>query len=375
MRVGLVCPYALDTPGGVQNHVRDLAGSLHLLGHHVTVLAPGESDDLTGHPDYVVPAGRPVSVPYNGSVARLTFGPAAMARTRRWLREHDLDVLHVHEPATPSVSVLALWAATGPVVATFHTAMERSRAMTASAGILRPAMDKISARIAVSEQARSRLRAAFGEDAVVIPNGVWVNRFAQFGPASAGDGDRRPTVLFLGRYEEPRKGLGVLLDAWPQIHAARPQSRLVVAGNGDESVVWNRVQPALRDAVRVATVDDTQRDRLLAGAAVYVAPHLRGESFGVVLVEAMAAGAPVVASDLPAFRDVLGGGRWGTLVPTGDPGRLAAAVVSDLDDPAARVRAEGARTAARVYDWSVVTQQILRVYETVVGTGGRRGGG
>jgi phosphatidyl-myo-inositol alpha-mannosyltransferase len=148
VRIGLVCPYSLDIPGGVQNHVKDLAEALIGLGHHVSVLAPSEDEHEL--PAYVVAAGRAIPVPYNGSVARVSFGPLVAARVRRWLRDGRFDVIHLHEPASPSLSLLALWAAECPVVATFHTSQIRSRAMSASASILRPSLEKITGRIAVS---------------------------------------------------------------------------------------------------------------------------------------------------------------------------------------------------------------------------------
>ncbi|MGH3659944.1 MAG: glycosyltransferase family 4 protein, partial [Micromonosporaceae bacterium] len=212
MRVGIVCPYSLDVPGGVQNHVRDLAEVLIEMGHQVSVLAP--ADDDTPVPSYVVPAGRAVPVPYNGSVARLAFGPLSAARVRRWIRDGGFDVLHIHEPATPSLSLLTLWAAAGPIVGTFHTAMPRSRVMSAASSILRPALEKISARIAVSEPARATLVQHLGGEPVVIPNGLFVERFSAATPRESwrtGDG----TLSFLGRLDEPRKGLAVLLRAFP----------------------------------------------------------------------------------------------------------------------------------------------------------------
>src|SRR5262245_55613396 len=148
VRIGVVCPYSLGTPGGVQNHVRDLAEELLDRGHDVSVLAPVEDGEA---PPYVVSAGRAVGVPYNGSVARVTFGPRTAARVRTWLHDGNFDVVHVHEPTTPSASLLTLWAGDGPFVATFHTWQVRSRAMSAAAGLLRPALEKIDARIAVSE--------------------------------------------------------------------------------------------------------------------------------------------------------------------------------------------------------------------------------
>ncbi len=231
MRIGIVCPYSLDVPGGVQNHVKDLAEALIGLGHHVSVLAPTEdgSDEL---PSYVVAAGKAVPVPYNGSVARLAFGPEAASRTRRWMREGRFDVVHVHEPAAPSLSLLALWAADCPVVATFHSSNVRSRTMSATASILRPSMEKVTARIAVSEYARSTLVQHVGGEPVVIPNGVYVDRFshAESRPDWHGEGS---TLAFVGRIDEPRKGLPLLLAALPVVADAHPGPRLLVVGGGD----------------------------------------------------------------------------------------------------------------------------------------------
>ena len=233
MRIGVVCPYAWDIPGGVQNHVRDLAEHLIRLGHEVSVLAP--ADDDASLPDYVVHAGRAIPVPYNGSVARVNFGFLSAARVRRWLHDGDFDVLHVHEPSSPSLSILACWAASGPIVATFHTANQRSRAMAAAYSILMPTLEKISARIAVSEYARRTLVEHLGGEAVVIPNGVDVGFFANSEPnpdwiTQPGEGG---TLAFIGRIGESRKGLATLMEAFPRIAAARPGVRLIVLGGGD----------------------------------------------------------------------------------------------------------------------------------------------
>jgi phosphatidyl-myo-inositol alpha-mannosyltransferase len=367
MRVGLVCPYSLDVPGGVQNHVRDLAEVLIDMGHPVSVLAP--ADDDTPVPPYVVPAGRAVPVPYNGSVARLAFGPLSAARVRRWIREGGFDVLHIHEPATPSLSLLALWAATGPIVGTFHTAMPRSRVMIAASSILRPALEKLSARVAVSEPARATLVQHLGGEPVVIPNGLFVDRFAAARPRPEwreGDG----TVSFLGRLDEPRKGLAVLLRAFPAIWRERPGVRLLVAGRGDIDEARAALPAECRPAVTfLGAVDDPTKAEMFASSDVYVAPQTGGESFGIVLVEAMAAGAPVLASDLDAFRLVVDSGRLGWLFDVGDADALARAVLGLLRDGAERDRLrDAARLAVRRYDWGSVAKEILSVYE-MVGSG------
>src|SRR5690554_318639 len=245
MKIGMVCPYSWDVPGGVQVHIRDLAEVFTARGHDVSVLAPG--DDEVAMPDYIVTAGRAVPVPYNGSVARLTFGPVSASRVRRWLADGRFDVVHVHEPASPSLGLLTLWWAEVPVVATFHQASERSRAMSAAYGILQSAFEKISARIAVSEPARKLLVEHLGGDPVVIPNGLYVDRFAAAKPRPEWRG-AGGTLSFLGRLDEPRKGLPVLLRAWPQIHAARPGVRLLVAGRGDIDEARRRIPAECRDS-------------------------------------------------------------------------------------------------------------------------------
>ena len=364
MRIGIVCPYSWDVPGGVQFHVRDLSEVLLARGHEVSVLAP--ADDDTPVPAYVVPAGRAVPVPYNGSVARVNFGPVSATRVRRWVREGGFDVLHVHEPMSPSLSVLALWAATGPVVATFHTSNLRSRAMSAAYPILEPALEKIGARVAVSEEARRTLVEHVGGDAILVPNGVFVDRFALAQPEPAWQGEAG-TVGFLGRLDEARKGLPTLLTALEQVVAARPGVRLLVAGRGDEKDATEEVSPAVREAVTfLGQVSERDKARLLRSVDVYVAPNLGGESFGIVLVEALAAGAAVLASDLDAFRRVLDDGRAGVLFPVGEVDALAAGLLDLLGDPERRAALRGAATAsARRYDWATVASDLIAVYETV----------
>jgi phosphatidylinositol alpha-mannosyltransferase len=369
MRVGIVCPYTWNVPGGVQQHVMDLAEALIDLGHQVSVISA--ADDDVPLPDYVVPAGRAVPVPYNGSVARLSFGFRSASRVRRWVRDGDFDVLHVHEPAAPSLSLLACWVATGPIVATFHTANPRSRVMHAAEPMLQSALEKISARIAVSEAARRTLVEHLGGDAVLIPNGVAVRRFAKADPLPGWPGDGG-AIGFLGRLDEPRKGLPVLLRAFELIGPRRPGLRLLIAGPGDADEVRERVSPQLRDrVVLLGRVSEEDKVRALHSVDVFCAPNTGGESFGIVLAEAMAAGAPIVASDIEAFRRVLRGGQAGELFAAGDPAGLARATERLLDDPGRRASlSDAAFDAVRVYDWPVVARDVVAVYETVVSGGG-----
>jgi phosphatidyl-myo-inositol alpha-mannosyltransferase len=364
VRVGLVCPYTWDVPGGVQAHVHDLALALIGLGHEVSVITP--ADDESGLPAYITSTGRAVPVPYNGAVARMAFGPLSARRVRRWLREGDFDVVHVHEPTAPSLSLLATWSFDGPLVATFHTSVERSRTLAAAYPILQTALEKISGRIAVSEAARRTLVEHLGGDAVLIPNGVSMSSFADVEPFPGWPGDGG-ALGFLGRLTESRKGLPVLLAAFETLSAARPTLRLLIAGPGDLDEVRRGIPAELLDRIELlGLVSDDDKARMLRSVDVYVAPNIGGESFGIVLLEAMAVGTPVLASDLEAFRAVLDGGRAGLLFANGDADDLALKAGLLLDDPAARASlSELGRVRARSYDWSTVARDIVRVYETV----------
>lgn len=368
MKVGIVCPYDWSVPGGVQVHVRDLAVALQRLGHEVSVLAP--CDDDSELPAYVVSSGRPVSVSYNGSKAKVAFGPVSNRRVRRWLRDGEFDVLHVHEPASPSVSILSCWSARGPIVATWHSSMERSRALAAMYSLVQTALEKVSARIAVSEAARQTLVEHMGGDAVLIPNGVDCSAFGHADPLPGWPGSGG-SLFFIGRIDEPRKGLPVLLEALPAIAAEHPGVRLLVAGPGDVDEFRSELAPEVADRVTfLGLVSEEDKARAFVSADVYVAPNTGGESFGIVLLEAMASGTPVLASDLEAFRRVCDDGRAGASFVNEDPADLARVAIALLGDAEerARLRVEGLRRS-REFDWETVAARVVEVYESVTVTG------
>ena len=369
MRIGMVCPYSFDVPGGVQSHVLQLAEVMRARGQNVSVLAPSSPSRHVRLPEYVVSAGRAVPIPYNGSVARVQFSPAVHGRVRRWLAEGEFDVLHVHEPNAPSLSMWALRVAEGPIVATFHTSTTKSLTLSVVQGFLRPMQEKIVGRIAVSDLARRWQMEALGSDAVEIPNGVDV---ASFASAPLLQGYPRPskTVLFLGRYDEPRKGMAVLLDALPALVDRFPGLQLLIVGRGDEDELRAKVGGLAGHLRFLGLVDDAAKASAMRSADVYCAPNTGGESFGIVLVEAMAAGTPVVASDLHAFRRVLCDGEAGRLVPVEDGAALAEGLIAVLEnDPLAKRYAAAGKAAVRRYDWSVVASQVMQVYETVAAAG------
>lgn len=347
MRIGIVCPYSFDEPGGVQAHIIDLAQALIERGHVVQVIGPAtQGADV---PSFVVRGGGAFPIPYNGSVARLAFGPLAALRARRFIREGRFDVLHIHEPNSPSFSMHALFAAHGSVVATYHASSAGSRALRLARTVLAPQLEKIRGGIAVSEMARRWQVEQLGGDPVLIPNGVDTKRFraAQRVP------EQPPEIVFLGRLDEPRKGLDVLLRALTRLDR---EAKITVIGTGARRSAGN--------VDFVGRVSDDEKAAILGRADIYVAPNTGGESFGIVLVEAMAAGCAVVASDLEAFSAVIG--QAGRLFTTGSDADLARVLQELIDDPAQRARLVAAgQERAEAFDWSEIARKVLTVYETV----------
>jgi phosphatidylinositol alpha-mannosyltransferase len=366
LKIGIVCPYSWDTPGGVQNHIRDLAEFLIAAGHDVSVLAPAIDENKL--PDYVVNAGKPISIPYNGAVARVLFGPVAFARVRQWISQGDFDLLHLHEPAIPSISLLACWAADGPMVGTFHAAAKRQKIIFAIGPILEPAIEKLSARIAVSEAARLTLTDHLDTDAVIIPNGIYANRYTEGKRIEKWSGN---TIGFIGRFEEPRKGLSVLVDALPVISRFAPDVKVLVAGPGDPADVIENIDPQMRQRFEfLGKISEDEKADFMSSVAVYVAPNTGGESFGIILAEALAGGACVVASDIPAFDDLLGQGEFGALFESESSTELAKVVIDLLRDESKRKELSSrGKERAKLFDWTVVAQQIYSVYEmSIVGS-------
>ena len=366
----MVCPYGWDTPGGVQTHIRDLTQHLIDEGHYVSVLAP-ISDDSISHEEYVVNAGKPISIPVNGSVARVIFGPIASSRAKQWVASGDFDLLHLHEPAIPSLSLLACSAAEGPLVGTFHVSTPKKKAIYAIGPILEPIVEKLTARIAVSELARSTLKDHFETDAVVIPNGIDGQKFSNAKVLAEFSGDY--TVGFIGRFEEPRKGLQVLIDSLPIVARFIPNVRYLIAGPGESKDFLKEIDPQLRNRIKfLGRLTDEDKASFLKSIKIYVAPNTGGESFGIILTEALSAGTAVVASDIPAFKAVLENGEAGALFINEDSEDLAKTLVSMLKDDVKRNRlASNGKLSAQKYDWQVVAEQIESVYEMAI-AGGQR---
>ena len=368
MKIGIVNPYSWDVPGGVGFHIRDLALKLRSRGHDVQVLTPSTSADL---PEWITSAGSSMSIPFNGSVANISVKPKALARTRRWLADNDFDVVHVHEPVVPSVSMAAAMLSTAPLVGTFHAALGRSVSRAIASAPMRLYMERIGVRIAVSEEARRTLIEHHGGDAVIIPNGVETASFRSAQPLEQWVAtDERPVIVFLGRLDEPRKGLSIFAGAIAGVLERFPGARFLIAGRGDAPEIRQAVERFGDSVSFLGGISDEEKESLLAGANIYVAPQTGGESFGIVLVEAMSAHTAVVASDIPAFRAVLEDGRAGALFETGNSDSLARTLIDLLTDRdrLEELSAAGARSSAQ-YDWEVVADKVFEVYKLAIAMG------
>jgi phosphatidylinositol alpha-mannosyltransferase len=368
MRIIQVSPYSWDAHGGVQAHVRQLARHLEARGHEVLVLAPGTTP---GWHDGACIIGRPVALAVNGSVAQLSLAPSALTALGDAMARFGPEVVHVHEPFALGVGVSAVWSAPAPVVATFHSHFEpgtmQGQLYTAAAPLLRPTWKRVALRIAVSRAARHSVKRRLGKgDIRILPNGVDVDRFALAEPARDLPQGRR--LLFVGRLE-PRKGLGIALQAFTRLAESDDAVQLLVVGDGPERELVAPLPPHVRARVHLlGRVSDDALPSYYRAADVFVAPSTGGESFGIVLAEAMAAGLPIVASDITGYRDVARANREAVLVRPNDPTALADALAALLADPDERARlgANGA-LRARTFDWSSIVDELEAVYRTVTG--------
>jgi len=355
MRVGLVCPYSLTLPGGVQGQVLGLARSLRAMGHSARVLGPCDGPP----PDVgVTPLGDCVPLAANGSVAPIAPDASCALRTIRALRDEEFDVLHLHEPLVPGPTMTTVMAAATAKVGTFHAA-GGSAAYRWLFPITRWMAGRLARRCAVSEDARKMARRALGGDYELLHNGIEVERFSKATPWQT----NAPTIFFVGRHE-PRKGLAVLLDALPLLPS---DIHVWVGGDGPET---EALMTRAADDPRLewlGRLDDEQVARRLRGADVFCAPSLHGESFGVVLLEAMAAQTPIVASDLPGYRNVARAGQDALLVPPGDAKALAAGVLKVLERPslAESLVASGDARAAE-FSMDLLAERYLDLYENAI---------
>ncbi|MBA3605038.1 MAG: glycosyltransferase family 4 protein, partial [Acidimicrobiia bacterium] len=355
MRIGLVCPYSLTVPGGVQAQVLGLARELRRQGHEARVLGPCDGPPPES---FVTPLGNSLPTAANGSIAPLAPDASAVLRTIRALNDEAFDVIHVHEPMAPGPTMTTVTMRPAPLVGTFHAA-GRSTSYVVFKPIVRWLTERIDHKVVVSKDALKLVEAHLGGEYEVLWNGVDLDLVGAARPAPSD----APTIFFCGRHEE-RKGLAVLLEALAQLPAS---IRLWIASDGPDSARLRAQYPADERITWLGRIGEAEKFARLKGASVFCAPSLHGESFGVVLIEAMAAGTPVVASALDGYRNVATDGVDAVLVEPGDAPALAAALTRVLedDDLAARLRSNGERRAG---DFSMATlaATYVGIYELVV---------
>lgn len=389
MKIGIVTPTYHPYPGGVPEHVYHTCLELGRLGHDVRVITTRFGPGVAPNEEQVLRIGRSVPVPANGSICPVAVDVRMRGKVRRMLRAERFDVLHLHEPLMPSLCLAVLAEAKTPTVGTFHANNDGALGYRLFRPLLEGYFARLDARIAVSEAARRTISGHFGGEYTIIPNGVDIGRFAK--PQTDGDaapaavperdasraaasGDVPFNILFVGRLE-PRKGAKYLLRAMPLILEEVPAARLTVVGSGPMSGYYRSHLPeAVADHVVFAgRVSGEELARQYAAADVFCSPATGGESFGIVLIEAMAAGAAVVASDIGGYRDVVRDGATGLLVRRADPDSIAEAVIRLARDDGLRRRLiAAAGSEVHQYSWDRVTRRILDVYESVVAGGAPR---
>jgi phosphatidylinositol alpha-mannosyltransferase len=349
MRVLLTCPYSLSRPGGVQGQILGLARELRQLDVDARIVGPCDGPP----PDpSVISVGPSVEWESNGSIAPIAPGRAAARRTAEAVRSLEPDVVHLHEPAVPGPCLSTLLGYRGPMVGTFHAAGELLHQWSRPA--FRSVMQHLTFRVVVSEAARETAIKNWGDDYLVLWNGIESERIRASEPTPT----TRPAVLFIGRHE-PRKGLSLLLDAWNGLDR---DAELWVIGQGPQTDEL-RARNA-QNVTWLGTVTDQERNARLRGASAFCAPSTSGESFGIVLLEAMAADTPIVASQIDGYQNVARKDRDALLVPPGDVGALRAALRQVLDDPAlcARLVASGQERAAE-FSMRRLAERYMELYD------------
>ncbi len=364
MKIALISPYDTAHPGGVFEHIGHLRTEFLKHGHDVTVLAPrGRKGGLEVR-DGFYGIGRTVPIPANGSMVRVTFDVTLYNAVKTLLRREQFDIVHLHEPLIPVLPYLVLLNSKSVNVATFHAFRASSPWYTAFKPYMSFMMSRLDARIAVSEPARDFVSQYFQGPYDIVPNGIDMQRFRQIEPFPwATDGV--PRILFVGRFNEPRKGFKYLLRAMPLVHQQFPNARLIVVG-GAKPVKFEGLMErySVRNVDFVGQASPSELPRYYASCDLFCAPSTSGESFGIVLLEAMASGRPVVAGDIPGYRSVMTNGREGLLVPPKDSNALALALVRLLADAPLRDRlSEAGLATAKHYDWPEIALRVLSVYE------------
>lgn len=375
MRIALISPYDFAFPGGANNNVMHTAACFREWGHSATVIGPCSDEGASLPPHFIPAEGGVLSFPYAGSMARVNLSPRVYRQVKKLLQQRQFDVIHLHEPMTPALPLVALrhspLCPRSLIVGTFHAYRESSASYYYGKPILKRFFERLDGRIAVSSAARDYIASYFGDDYVVIPNGIDVERFGgdEVEPWPRYE-DGKLNVLFVGRLEK-RKGFRFLLSAFRRVKKLVPETRLIVVGayDGDDQQPFVEYvqEHELADVCFVGWVSNDDLPRYYRSCHIFCAPSTGFESFGLILLEAMAAGKPIVTCDIPGYRTVMADGQEGLMVPPEDEEALARALIRLLRDPAARqVMGQRGRAKAQAYAWERVSEQVLIYYQELL---------
>ena len=368
MKIALVSPYDFTWPGGVTAHISQMSQQLTNMGHSVKILAPFSPSRFDGSEQNFIPLGRSVPIPSGGSIARISLSAWLYRRVRRILREEKFDIIHLHEPLAPYLPLAVLQCSHSVNVGTFHAFHGSNRIYRWSSPLLKPYFRRLNGRIAVSPAALSHVQRFFPQDYTIIPNGIDLDFFAADVPPVPELRDEKINILFVGRLEK-RKGLRYLLDAYSRLKWDFPNTRLIVVGPGNPDKYCYRIlaERSLEDVVFVGAVDHNMLPRYYQTADIFCSPAIGKESFGIVLLEAMAAAKPIVATRIQGYSDVVTDGHQGLLAAPQDGEALAATLARLVQDPYLR-RKLGAngRSDVNQYSWQKVAGRVVDYYQATM---------
>ena len=371
-RIALTSPYDFACPGGVNEHVRHLARHLRKRGHWVDIIAPSSSNEPSIN-GFIKIDSMIVPVPFSGAVANITLSPTVWKQVKEVLQTRHYDIVHIHEPMAPFLSLAVLYYSRSLNVGTFHQYRKRHPVYECTGPIMRYFVNKLSGRIAVSQAACNFAQRYFPYNYRIIPNGIEIVPYQKrtITPWEKYLNDGKLNILFIGRLEQ-RKGFRYLLRAFRQVKKVVPEARLLVAGafTRQDRLTYVRYirHFRIRDVKFIGFISEADKYRWYKTAHLFCAPSTGCESFGLVLTEAMSASTPIIASNIAGYRDVIEDGVTGVLVPPADERALGSAIIDLLHDPTRRTQlGYAAQQAVQQYDWARVTMKIEHYYEELLG--------